>query len=57
MEDIYEEMMVVSLEISASFSLLAEQEEFIVQAITNHEAFVEPKRIDSLVGQMISDAL
>jgi hypothetical protein len=31
--------------------------EYIVQAIANHEAFVEPKRIDSPVGQMISDAL
>jgi len=28
-----------------------------VQAIANHEAFVEPKRIYSPVGQMISDAL
>jgi hypothetical protein len=31
--------------------------EHIVQAIANHEAFVEPKSIDSPVGQMISDAL
>ncbi len=31
--------------------------EYIVQAIANHEAFVEPKRIDSPVGQIISDAL
>jgi hypothetical protein len=29
----------------------------IVQAIANHEAFVEPIRIDLPVGQMISDAL
>jgi hypothetical protein len=29
----------------------------IQEAIANHEAFVEPKRIDSPVGQMISDAL
>lgn len=31
--------------------------EYIVQAIANHEAFVQPKGIDSPVGQMISDAL
>jgi hypothetical protein len=30
---------------------------YVVQAIANHEAFVEPKKIDSPVGQMISDAL
>jgi hypothetical protein len=30
---------------------------YIVQAIANHEAFVEPKSIDSPFGQMISDAL
>ncbi len=29
----------------------------IVQAIANHEAFVEPKSIDSPLGQVISDAL
>jgi hypothetical protein len=28
-----------------------------VQAIANHEAFVEPRKIGSPVGQMISDAL
>jgi hypothetical protein len=28
-----------------------------VQAIANHEAFVEPKTVSSPVGQMISDAL
>jgi hypothetical protein len=38
-------------------SIFPENEEYIVQAIANHEAFVEPKRIDSPVGQMISDAL
>jgi hypothetical protein len=38
-------------------SISFEKEEYIQQAIANHEAFVEPKRIDSLVGQMISDAL
>jgi hypothetical protein len=31
--------------------------EYIVQAIANHEAFVEPEKIESPVGQMISDAL
>jgi len=39
------------------FSLFPKKEEYIVQAIANHEAFVEPKRIYSRVGQMISDAL
>jgi hypothetical protein len=39
------------------FSIFSEKEEYIVQAIANHEAFVEAKRINSPVGQMISDAL
>jgi len=39
------------------FSIPPRKREYIVQAIANHEAFVEPKRIDSAVGQMISDAL
>jgi hypothetical protein len=39
------------------FFIFSEKEGFIVQAIANHEAFVEPKRIYSPVGQMISDAL
>jgi hypothetical protein len=39
------------------FSIFCGKEEYIVQAIANHEAFVEPKGIDSPVGQMISDAL
>jgi hypothetical protein len=38
-------------------SIFLEKGEFIVQAIANHEAFIEPQRIDSPVGQMISDAL
>ena len=38
-------------------SIFPRKGEYIVQAIANHEAFVEPKRIDSPVGQMISDAL
>jgi hypothetical protein len=39
------------------FSVFPEKKEYIVQAIANHEAFVEPKRVRSPVGQMISDAL
>jgi hypothetical protein len=39
------------------FSIFPEKKEYIVQAIANHEAFVEAKRIHSPVGQMISDAL
>jgi hypothetical protein len=38
-------------------SIFPEMGEYIVKAIANHEAFVEPKRIDSPVGQIISDAL
>jgi hypothetical protein len=39
------------------FSFPVEDEQMIVEAIFNHEAFVEPKRIDSPVGQMVSDVL
>jgi len=39
------------------FFIFPEKEEYIVHAIANHEAFVEAKKIDSPVGQMISDAL
>jgi hypothetical protein len=39
------------------FSIFPGKREYIVQAIANHEAFVETKRIDSPVGQMISDVL
>ena len=39
------------------FSIFPEKREYIMEAIGNHEAFVESKRIDSPVGQMISDAL
>ena len=39
------------------FSIFPKKKDDIVQAIANHEAFVEPKKIDSPVGQMISDAL
>jgi hypothetical protein len=38
-------------------SIFPKKRETIVQAIANHEAFIEPKKIDSPVGQMISDAL
>jgi hypothetical protein len=38
-------------------SISPQKGEYIVQAIANHEAFVEPNRIDSAVGQMISDTL
>jgi hypothetical protein len=39
------------------FSIFPEKRKYIVQAIANHEAFVDPKRIDSPFGQMVSDAL
>lgn len=39
------------------FSISPAGGRYIVEAITNHEAFVEPQKIDSAVGQMISDAL
>jgi hypothetical protein len=39
------------------FPIPPRKRDYIVQAIANHEAFVEPKRINSPVGQMISDAL
>jgi hypothetical protein len=47
----------VASRILQELSIFPEKEEYIVQAIANHEAFIEPKRIDSPVGQMISDAL
>ncbi len=47
----------VALKMLQEFSLLPEKGEYIVQAIANHEAFVEPKKVYSPVGQMISDAL
>jgi len=43
--------------IMADFSLPHEKGQYVVEAIANHEAFVEPKKIDSPVGQIISDAL
>lgn len=39
------------------FSLEEGEKELIVQAISNHEAFVEPKKISTTIGQMISDSL
>jgi hypothetical protein len=39
------------------WSISPKKGECIQQAIANHEAFVEPRRIDSPIGQMISDAL
>jgi hypothetical protein len=39
------------------FSFSPEEERMIVEAIANHEAFVEPKRIASDLGQLVSDAL
>src|SRR4030065_1893702 len=38
-------------------SISFEKGKYIVEAIANHEAFVEPKEIDSTIGQMISDVL
>jgi len=46
-----------ALRVLQQISISPKQVEHIVQAIANHEAFVEPKKIDSPVGQMISDAL
>jgi hypothetical protein len=39
------------------FPFPREDKRVIVEAIANHEAFVEPQRIDSLLGQMVSDVL
>jgi hypothetical protein len=39
------------------FPFPAEDEQMIMEAIANHEAFVEPKRIDSTLGQIVSDVL
>jgi len=47
----------VALRMLHEFSVFPEKGEYIVQAIANHEAFVEPKKVYSPVGQMISDAL
>jgi hypothetical protein len=39
------------------FPFSAEDEQMIMEAIANHEAFIEPKRIDSTLGQIVSDVL
>ncbi|MEW6615419.1 MAG: hypothetical protein AB1401_08150 [Thermodesulfobacteriota bacterium] len=39
------------------FSLKEREKEIIVQAISNHEAFIEPKKVSTLLGQLISDSL
>ena len=39
------------------FSFSAEEGRMIVDAIANHEAFVEPKKLESALGQMVSDVL
>jgi len=39
------------------FTLNAEERRIIVQAISNHEAFIEPEKVPSCIGQMISDSL
>jgi hypothetical protein len=46
-----------ALRMLREFSIFPEKGEYVVQAIANHEAFVEPKKAYSPVGQMISDAL
>ena len=46
-----------ALRMLKELSIFPKKRKTIVQAIANHEAFIEPKKIDSTVGQMISDAL
>ncbi len=46
-----------ALRLLREISIFPEKGEYIAQAIANHEAFVEPKKISSPVGQIISDAL
>ncbi len=46
-----------ALKLLREISIFSGKGEFIAQAIANHEAFVEPKKISSPVGQIISDAL
>jgi hypothetical protein len=41
----------------ASFSFKTEEGRWVLTAIGNHEAFTEPQRLDSPVGQTVSDAL
>ncbi len=46
-----------ALRMLQEISISPEKGEYIAQAIANHEAFVEAKKVSSPVGQMISDAL
>ena len=39
------------------FPLKEEEREIIVQAISNHEAFIDPEKVSTPIGQMISDSL
>jgi hypothetical protein len=39
------------------FSFSGEEGRMIVDAIANHEAFVEPKKLESALGQLVSDVL
>ena len=39
------------------FSFPLQDERAVVEAIANHEAFVEPRRIESTLGQIVSDVL
>jgi len=48
---------VAAEKILREFSFSGEEGRMIVEAIANHEAFVEPKRIESALGQMVSDVL
>lgn len=43
--------------ILGDFPFSREDDRVIVEAIANHEAFVEPNPIDSALGQMVSDVL
>ncbi|HUL32168.1 MAG TPA: hypothetical protein VLZ03_17075 [Thermodesulfobacteriota bacterium] len=46
-----------ALKMLHEIAIFPEKAECIVEAIANHEAFVEPKKVSSSTGQMISDAL
>lgn len=47
----------VAKRILSDFPIPSESRQHVVEAIANHEAFVEPRKIESVVGQMISDVL
>ncbi len=40
-----------------SFSLSLEYRQYVVKAIANHEAFIEPQAMDSAIGSLVSDTL